>query len=1186
MKRARTVFVGRDKETEELLAGLEDVAEGNGRLFVIDGEPGIGKTRLGEELTVHARKRGVLPLWSRCWKESQAPAYWPWVQLVRACLRAAEGSEIVSLAESAISDIAQVLPEACESGFEVRGRRDEASGDPEQARFRLFDAVLALFRLASSARPLMLVMDDLGAADRASLLLLRFFARELHGCRILLVVTYRDAEVRGSPALAEAIGDLAREGTHIKLRGLDAAQVGRLIEAQTGEHPGSETLEEVCRATGGNPFLVQSLAQNVPLEALAAIEGGWPGVSRPMLASGLGAAIRAHLAPLSEHTRKLLIVAAVAGREFEAELLQRATNLSAKDLFEKLSEAEGYSLLAELPDAPGRYRFVHTLVRDALYDSVMGIERANLHNRIGEALQAMYGDSSQAPFGELAHHFFEGARTGSCSRALDYAERAADRANAQSAFEEAARCYQMALAAMKMSGRVDERRRCELLLAMGEAQNRSADYAGARDTFVRAAELATRLGNRDMLAHAALGYPGLQWGASTEANEESIRLLEGALRAFTDGDDPWRAMLMARLASELYYRPADAGRREKLATKAVEMARKVGDKRALLAILGHRDLTLSGPDTLDARLCNAQEMLQVADDIGSDIGRYMALLSRAIYYRHAGDLQRAEAEAEAMALVASMTGLPVCNWGVQCFAAYRALMQGRYAEGEEIGRECLNFAERIRGGDSDDLFWPAMIDVMREQGRLEEIEPMAAHTVHRRPTLPAFRALHALINCGLGRMQLARMDFDLLAARNFADLPRDNTFLACAASLAQVCAELGDRRRAGQLLKMLSGYEELIAVFGPLGSFGSMARYLGMLAATAALPEQAEAYFQKAIECNAQVNARPCLAYTLVDYAAMLISGGSHWDLARASESLASAREIAGTVGMSVLRGRIDGLAREAERAVATDTAGEVAALSVVNGQSNSAEAGRVSSSRPRVLELVSDHRGQRRAGPAPSSRNSEPTPAAVDREPLGSPASHAVFRRDGDYWTISYEGRVFRLKHVKGLDCLAYLLAHPSTEVHSSNLAAVMNRLASAGAETHRSDGATEHTANDLGDAGPILDGAAKAAYRQRFVDLREELEEAKQMNDFDRASRLEEEVDFLTTELSRAVGLGGRDRRASSSTERARLNVTKAIKSVLGKIAQNNRNLGSHLTATVRTGTFCSYMPDPRSPIFWEIG
>ncbi len=1180
MKKARTVFVGRERETEELLTGLDQAEAGHGSLFIVEGEPGVGKTRLSEEVAVRARERRACVLWSRCWEASGAPAYWPWIQLIRSCVREAAGGELVSVAEGALADIARILPEACEFG--APGHNSSAAPpEPEQAQFRLFDAVQALFRMAAAIRPLVLVLDDLGAADRDSLLLLRFIAHELHDCRLLLIATCRDSEVRGSPLLAEALGELACDSSHIRLRGLSLDDVGLLVAKQTEQRPDAEVIQDIFNATDGNPFFVQALTNTIPAKAFARVED-WRYANRPRLFSGLGTVIQSYLAPLSAGVRNLLDLAAVSGRRFEADVLGHATGLGPGTLLDALTEAENAGLITETPEAPGSYRFVHSLIRDTLYERLQAAERASLHNHIAEAILELYGEGPGSHLAELAHHFFEGAKAGSPERALQYARRAAERATALSAFEEAARCYQMALAAMKLIGRVDERERCELLLAMGEAQNRGADYTGSRDSFCLAADLAERLGDKEMLGHAALGYPGLYWDAPSAANEESIRLLERALKAFPPTDDPWRAMLMARLASELYPRPGARSRREALAREAVEMAQRIGDKRALLAVLGHRDLTLSGPDTIGERLGNAEQMSQVAEETESYLGLYLGFLSRTICFRHRGDLEKAEAEGEAMALVARLTRLPVCSWGAKCFAACRALSEGRFEEGERLARECLRFAERLRRNEAPDLYWPAMLTPLSEQGRLGELEPMATRAVEQQPTSMVYRALLALINCGLAVSRKARAEFELLAVRGFADIPHDNTFLACASALAQICAELQDQRRARQLFDILSPYADLNVVFGPLCTYGSVARYLGMLAAVMGRFQEGEALYEKALAFNERINARPYFAYTQTDYAAMLLRRGSQRDIARALELLASASEIAEAIGMKALAQRILTLKQRAEEQTS-------AAAKLVNPPETttlnapvpmeSARNGSAPHADTVTAPVSLQPNGHSRAGTGLAAAQSIATAA-------GFSFGEAIFRRDGDYWTVAYDGHVLRLKHVKGLSCLAYLLGHPAIEVHSSMLAAVMDRRLING-HSIADNGPTldQSAAALLGDAGPVLDEKAKAAYRRRLAELREELEEAKELGDFARATSIEEEADFLTAELSRAVGLGGRDRRAASGAERARLNVTKAIKAVLAKIAEHNQSLGGHLEATVRTGTFCSYKPDPHSPISWKI-
>lgn len=189
-----------------------------------------------------------------------------------------------------------------------------------------------------------------------------------------------------------------------------------------------------------------------------------------------------------------------------------------------------------------------------------------------------------------------------------------------------------------------------------------------------------------------------------------------------------------------------------------------------------------------------------------------------------------------------------------------------------------------------------------------------------------------------------------------------------------------------------------------------------------------------------------------------------------------------------------------------------------------------------------------------------------------------AAFRREGEYWSIAFYGDAFRLRDSKGLRHLSVLLAAPGQEFHSLEL--VMTARADARPEGY---GPAE-LSSGTGDAGAILDERAKTEYRYRLRDLESELAEAENWNDSERASRLREEIDFLVRELGAAVGLGGRDRRAASNAERARVNVTRAIKAALERIAEHSPTLGRHLSVTIRTGTFCAYQPDPRVPVTWS--
>jgi hypothetical protein len=199
--------------------------------------------------------------------------------------------------------------------------------------------------------------------------------------------------------------------------------------------------------------------------------------------------------------------------------------------------------------------------------------------------------------------------------------------------------------------------------------------------------------------------------------------------------------------------------------------------------------------------------------------------------------------------------------------------------------------------------------------------------------------------------------------------------------------------------------------------------------------------------------------------------------------------------------------------------------------------------------------------------------------------ASRTVFRREGEYWTVVFEGSVVRLRDAKGLRHLARLLAHPGREFHAVDLEAAQSRPSPAVVGPGgRAGGGELAVRPDLGDAGVLLDATAKAAYRARLTELQAELEEAEGGNDPTRAAKARHELEFLVAELARAVGLGGRDRRAASHAERARLNVTRAIRAAMANLACDNPALGRHLAATIRTGRYCAYLPDPRAPIAWE--
>jgi tetratricopeptide (TPR) repeat protein len=180
-------------------------------------------------------------------------------------------------------------------------------------------------------------------------------------------------------------------------------------------------------------------------------------------------------------------------------------------------------------------------------------------------------------------------------------------------------------------------------------------------------------------------------------------------------------------------------------------------------------------------------------------------------------------------------------------------------------------------------------------------------------------------------------------------------------------------------------------------------------------------------------------------------------------------------------------------------------------------------------------------------------------------PAEDLSFRREGDYWSVVFEGRTVRMRDLKGMRYLARLLAHPGREFHVLDLVAAEN----AGAAPAESGLAAELSRRALGDAGEMLDARAKNAYRRRLAEIEDDIEQAGALRDTERAAQAGAEREFLVRELSRAVGLGGRDRRAASASERARVAVTRAIRQGIARIGAHHPELGEHLNGAIRTGT-----------------
>lgn len=1099
---AKRTLVGRERELRELHRGLEAAVSGRGKLFLLAGEAGIGKTRLAAEIATEASQRGAEVLWGRCWEGGGAPAYWPWVQVIRRHAQACGRSALARQMGNGAPLIAEIAREVRDL-FPDLAVPDHPP-DSEEARFRLFDATGVLLRNASLDRPLALILDDLHWADEPSLLLLEFLARGLIDSRILLLGTYRNTEANLLPKVSARIGALASDANMIPLRGLSAPEVGLLIERNHGRAARQTIVTAVHRATDGNPLFVGELIRLLAAEGK--LESPGPATSLP-IPDRVREVVRRRTALVSKECRRVLAVAAVVGRDFDRLALQDVCHMPGERILEPLSEARAAGLIVETAGPLGQFSFIHDIIRETLYDDLSYGERLNLHKVIAETLERLNCDDLDAHLAELAHHFFQAARAGGAERAAEYSTRAADSAARQLAYEEAAVQYEQALQALDLARSTDERRRCRLWLSLGDARWWAGRLQDSRAAFWNAGEAAEKIDAPQELAHAAIGFAGRGAHGTGSYDERVVRLLEKALSALGKEQSALCAMLMAQLAVALTF-SKERQRGAAFAQSAVDMARRVGDKATLHAVLSKSSFAMWSPDNLVERLQNSEEVVRLRDELGE--AAIVGSGSRVSHLLEAGEIASAKLGDEVRS--PHVMRCRFCAVWVLSQRAREALLEGRFEDVEGLAHRVLTMLEELQHENNRQFPLAWLFMLRREEARLEEIVKEIEGLAERYPALPFWRASLGLAYAELGRETEARRELDRLATSDFSDIPRDLLWLGCMITLAELVTLLGDARAAGRVYELLSPFERRYVIAFSV-CFGSAARSLGRLAATLSRYGDAARHFEEALAANARLGSPPWIAHTGYDYARMLFQRAEAGDREKALALLGKAEKTARELGMK-------SFAQKAE-----------------------------------MLRQ-------------PVRISSTPT-IETDRDLASAPTAN-LFRREGEFWTLAYGGTVVRMKDAKGLRYIAVLLRDPGREFYAGDLTAPITEVGEKSIE---------------GDLGPVLDSTGRAAYKQRIEELRDELEEAEANSDIGRAEKARVEIDFLARALSSAFGLGGRHRSTGSSSERARLVVTKAIKNSLERIGREHPALGRLLASTIRTGTFCSYRPDPGTPVVWTL-
>ena len=887
---AAAPLVGRQAPLQRLRAELASVKDGGASgVVLLAGEGGIGKTRLVAELASEATEFTVL--FGRCDEEELFP-FGPWIRMLGDYLERLDDDELRPLIADDGPDLARLLPD-----LRVRFPDLPAppSSDPETERSRLFAAVIRLAGRLAERSPLLLFLDDLHWADRSSLRLLRPLVRTLRDSPVLLIGTYRDNELSARHALLETLADLERDRPlpRLHLQGLELDEVAALVGDTHGRPVAHATVQTIRDETNGNPFFVKQLVRDLE-------EGGDSRNRRQSggfaVPDGLRDVIQSRIARLPEAAERVLQVASLAGREFELAVLERVVDMPEDELLDALDAAVRAGILVEATGVPGRYSFAHSLLRKTLEENLTATRRARVHRRIGEAIEARYRDRLDPFLVDLARHF-AAAGPDEVERAVSYSLRAAELAEERLAYDEVVDLSRAALAVRERDEPVDEAERARLLRQLAGALWLAGHWQEARDTYALSADAARKAEATTLFAKAALGHAGSAWERFGTEDVAGIDLLEEALERLPDEDSPLRARVLARLGEALYYSGDSKERLPELAAEAVAMARRVDDLEALADALSAAQYAHWRPGEQERRLEVAYELVDVATRLGDLHFLAEAHAWRATVLMEMGRRSEADVDLDRHARLAYSLQQSELLMHSAALRAMRALLTGRWAEGERAAHEVLGLGERSRAVDARQYFGAAMIALLNEQDRLGDLVDPLEELVRDAGALPGWRTALAWALAQAGRPDAAREQLDFLRADNFAVIPHDANYLAALAIIAHIAGELGDAELAAEVEPLLRPHTNFWVVLGVgAATLGPVAYSVGLLNNLRGRPERAAQYFTVALEKSEVMGARPYVARSQIGLADALRRRSAPGDADRATaieeEALATAREL------------------------------------------------------------------------------------------------------------------------------------------------------------------------------------------------------------------------------------------------------------------------------------------------------
>ncbi len=824
-----TQLVGREPERERLRERWKAAKAGDAapRLVLVSGEPGIGKTSLVAQLAVEAHAEGALVLWGRC-EEDLGLAYQPFVEAIG------------HWREHAPDEVDALLPPALAPLLAAMPSRTLASPlplvDADAARAEMFWGYADLVRSRAESGPILLVVDDLHWADAGSLALLRHLVVALVRQPVLVAATYRDTDLDRSHPLSATLADLRRETQpeRIVVRGLARDEIATLVTNDAG---GAETdaafVDSLHDQTAGNPFFLLQVLRHFG-EDSAAI----PGSARDgALPEGVREVVGRRLSALPAGADHVLSIAAVMGSVFDLRILERLDPAitGGTDLLDHLDAAVSAHLIEEVEGRPGRFTFVHALVRQTLLAELTWARRARLHRAVAGALAEMSADPVL-----VAHHYCAGAGAGTAAEAGEWALRAAADLDSRLAFEQSEQVISQALQVMELDDQPDRLLRGRLRYARARSLHALDLGVEARKESLAAAEDAAAVGDVETFASAAITtIVRVQLGVP---DPEAWAVAEAALAALDPDDHGTRAALLAAMASYRALRNLQGTDADGQVLESIAEARRARDPNSLAYPLSTFLLVHTGAPDLGAQQQMLDELegmlpsIEVIDlrlPMGATAARHGAVLA----------LQRGDVAASAAAIRRGIDDGylqrkhrssddveegSLSHAAVTIFNAMDALRLGDLAAAEAHNE----FLRRLAGDDFNLLTtWGAQLfRIRRAQGRLSELVALYRGLVDQMARLPAVVGSHAIALLDTGDLDTAAITIAPLLADDLAAVPRDGTQAMVLADMTEVVAAVRDRDAAAALHERLLPFEGQVLVLSwGIACLGAADSFLGLL---------------------------------------------------------------------------------------------------------------------------------------------------------------------------------------------------------------------------------------------------------------------------------------------------------------------------------------------------------------------